>query len=65
MEKKLTYTQAMKQLEEIVGQLEDHTLDIDQLSEKVKTAQELIKFCRDRLYKTDEEIQKLLNPEQD
>lgn len=65
MEKKLTYTQAMKQLEEIVGQLEDNTLDIDQLSEKVKTAQELIKFCRDRLYKTDEEIQKLLNPEQD
>lgn len=64
MEKKLTYTQAMKQLENIVAQLEDNSLDIDQLSEKVKHAQELIKFCRDRLYKTDEEIQKLLNPEQ-
>jgi len=60
MEKKLTYTEAMKQLEEIVGQLEDNTLDIDLLAEKVKTAQELIKFCRDKLYKTDEEIQKLL-----
>ncbi|MDO4216458.1 MAG: exodeoxyribonuclease VII small subunit [Bacteroidales bacterium] len=63
MEKKLTYTQAMKQLEEIVGQLEDNSLDIDQLADKVKQAQELIKFCRDRLYKTDLEIQKLLNPE--
>ncbi|MBQ9287420.1 MAG: exodeoxyribonuclease VII small subunit [Bacteroidaceae bacterium] len=60
MEQKLTYTEAMKQLEEIVGQLEDNTLDIDLLAEKVKTAQELIKFCRDKLYKTDEEIQKLL-----
>lgn len=63
MEKKLTYTQAMKQLEEIVGQLEDNSLDIDQLADKVKQAQELIKFCRGRLYKTDLEIQKLLNPE--
>lgn len=63
MEKKLTYTQVMKQLEEIVGQLEDNSLDIDQLADKVKQAQELIKFCRDRLYKTDLEIQKLLNPE--
>jgi exodeoxyribonuclease VII small subunit len=60
MEQKLTYTEAMKQLEEIVGQLEDNTLDIDLLAEKVKTAQELIKFCRDKLYKSDEEIQKLL-----
>jgi len=60
MEQKLTYTEAMKQLEEIVGQLEDNTLHIDLLAEKVKTAQELIKFCRDKLYKTDEEIQKLL-----
>lgn len=60
MEQKLTYTEAMKQLEEIVGQLEDNTLDIDLLAEKVKTAQELIKFCRDKLYKTDEEIQNLL-----
>lgn len=64
MEKKLTYTAAMKQLEEIVSQLEDNTLDIDLLTEKVKTAQELIKFCRDKLYKTDEEIQKLLAPKE-
>ena len=54
----------MKQLEEIVSQLEDNTLDIDLLAEKVKTAQELIKFCRDKLYKTDEEIQKLLAPKE-
>lgn len=60
MEKKLTYTQAMKQLQDIVEQLEDNSLDIDELTEKVKKAQELIRFCRDRLYKTDEEIQKLL-----
>lgn len=60
MEKKLTYTQAMKELEQIVAQLEDNSLDIDQLSEKVKKAQRLIAFCRERLTQTDEEVKKLL-----
>lgn len=60
MEKELTYTQAMKELEQIVAQLEDNSLDIDQLSEKVKKAQLLIAFCRERLTQTDEEVKKLL-----
>lgn len=60
MEKELTYTQAMKELEQIVAQLEDNSLDIDQLSEKVKKAQRLIAFCRERLTQTDEEVKKLL-----
>lgn len=60
MEKELTYTQAMKELEQIVAQLEDNSLDIDQLSEKVKKAQQLIAFCRERLTQTDEEVKKLL-----
>ena len=31
-------------------------MDIDSLSVNLKEAQELIKFCRDKLYKADEEI---------
>lgn len=60
MKENLTYTQAMKELEQIVAQLEDNSLDIDQLSEKVKKAQRLIAFCRERLTQTDEEVKKLL-----
>lgn len=61
MEKEnLTYTQAMTELEKIVAQLEDNSLDIDQLSAKVKRAQQLITFCRERLTQTDEEVKKLL-----
>ncbi len=60
MKENLTYTQAMKELEQIVAQLEDNSLDIDQLSEKVKKAQQLIAFCRERLTQTDEEVKKLL-----
>lgn len=58
--KKETYTQAMGKLEEIVVQIENNELDIDQLGEKLKEAQKLIAFCKDKLYKADEEIKKIL-----
>ena len=51
----------MRQLQEIVRKMENDELDIDQMSDQLKKAQELIKICRDKLTKTDEEIQKLLN----
>lgn len=60
MDNALTYEQAMKQLEKIVSQIDNNELDIDQLSIKLKEAQSLIKFCRDKLYQTDEEIKKIL-----
>jgi exodeoxyribonuclease VII small subunit len=33
---------------------------IDELTEQLKNAQKLIKLCRDKLTKTDEEIKKIL-----
>ena len=58
--KKQTYEQAMKRLEEIVSRIDSNELDIDSLGVNLKEAQELIKFCRDKLYKADEEIKKML-----
>ncbi|WP_299233466.1 exodeoxyribonuclease VII small subunit [uncultured Bacteroides sp.] len=58
--KKETYTDAMKKLETIVAKIESGELDIDQLGESLKEAQRLIKFCKDKLYKADEEIKKML-----
>lgn len=58
--KKLTYEQAMKRLEEIVDRIDRNESDLDSLTEQLKEAQTLIKFCRDKLYKTDEEIKKML-----
>lgn len=59
----IKYEEAMRQLQEIVRKMENDELDIDQMSDQLKKAQELIKNCRDKLTKTDEEIQKLLNAE--
>ena len=58
--KKETHTEAMKKLEAIVAKVEGGELDIDQLGENLKEAQRLIKFCKDKLYKADAEIKKML-----
>ncbi len=57
----IKYESAVHELENIVGKMENDELDIDQLSEQLKRAKELVKMCKDKLTKTDEEIKKLLN----
>ncbi len=56
----MKYEEAIGQLEKIVRQMENNELDVDQLSEQLKRAQQLIQFCRDKLTKTDEEIRQIL-----
>lgn len=55
----LTYEEAMSQLEELVRQVENNEQGIDKLADQLKKAQQLIAFCKDKLYATDEEIQKI------
>lgn len=55
----------MKRLEEIVARIDSDEMDIDSLGENLKEAQELIRFCRDRLYKVDEDIKKMLGEEKE
>ena len=59
--KEIKYEEAVAQLEEIVDKMENDELDIDQLSDQLKRAKELVKRCKDNLAKTDEEIKKLLS----
>lgn len=56
----MKYEEAIKNIESIVSMMESGKLDLDQLEEKLKEAQQLIKLCRDKLTKTDEEISKQL-----
>jgi exodeoxyribonuclease VII small subunit len=57
----MSYTEAKKELTEIVTAIETGELDVDALTKKVKRATELILFCRTKLTHTDEELQKILN----
>ena len=59
-ENKLTYKEAMVEMEEIVAKLEDNQLDVDELSANVKRVSELIVFCKSKLHDTEEEVKKIL-----
>ena len=59
--KDLKYEEAIATLEQIVAHMENNELDLDTMSEELKKAQQLIKLCKDKLTKTDQEIRKLLN----
>ncbi|MDY3034572.1 MAG: exodeoxyribonuclease VII small subunit [Odoribacter sp.] len=59
-ENKLTYKEAMAEMEEIVAKLEDNQLDVDELSANVKRVSELIVFCKSKLHDTEEEVEKIL-----
>lgn len=63
MPKEQKYEAAMRQLEDIAAKMENGELDIDSLSEQLKPAQKLIKQCKDKLTKTDEDIRKILGSE--
>ena len=59
MNEEVKYEEALAQLETIVRKMEQNEYDIDELAAQLKTAQQLIKFCKDKLTKTEEEIQKI------
>jgi Exonuclease VII small subunit. len=61
MEQKETYNEAIEKLRAIVEDIERGELDVDILSEKVKEATRLIKLCKEKLFKADEEVKKILD----
>lgn len=61
MKKNLTYEQAMQRLEEIVDGFEQGTLALDRLTDLLAEAQELVKFCNDKLRQVEQESKKILN----
>lgn len=56
-EKKFSYTTAMQEVEQILSLLEKNSLDVDEMSLKVKRATELLQACKQKLYQADAEIQ--------
>jgi len=59
-DKKLTYNQAVSEIEDILQRMENEELDVDELSTKVKRVSELVRFCRDKLKNTEDEVEKVL-----
>ena len=58
--KKLSFGEAVSEVEDILADLERENVDIDSLGEEVKRAVELIQVCREKLEKTDAEVRGLV-----
>ncbi|HDJ33346.1 MAG TPA: exodeoxyribonuclease VII small subunit [Bacteroidetes bacterium] len=58
--KETSYSEAIGEIEEILTQIENEELDVDELSLKVKRVASLIRLCRDKLGKTEAEVEKIL-----
>ncbi len=56
MPKKISYSKAKEQLDQIINDLENDQITIDELTEKVKEAKRLIELCKQKLRSTQEEI---------
>ena len=59
----MSYDEQLKQLEQIVSEIESGQLSIDQLAAKVKTVTKLLADCRKQLTKVETEVNKILKPE--
>lgn len=53
---KITYTEAFAELQQIVEEMENSQISIDELDAKVKRASALLKICREKLYKTEQNV---------
>ena len=58
--KELPYKDAYDRLEEIQALIESNNLDVDDLSDKLKEASALLKICKEKLFKVNEETKKIL-----
>lgn len=55
-----SYKEAVTELETIVRRMESDQCDIDSLSAYTTRALELLKFCKERLFTADRELEKCL-----
>ncbi len=55
-----TYAEAMKELEQIVKELDVGNINIDELTQKIKRATLLIRFCKGKLKNTEKDVKEIL-----
>lgn len=56
----LTYSAAVKELEEIVQLMQSPDCSVDNLGKNTKRSAELLKICKAKLTSTNEEVQKII-----
>ncbi|MCL2027379.1 MAG: exodeoxyribonuclease VII small subunit [Bacteroidales bacterium] len=57
---KKSYTEAYTELQTLVRLLENAEISVDELSEKIKSATELIKICEEKLTSAEKDVSKVI-----
>ena len=59
MKEEMKYETAYAELQNIVRRMENDEYNIDEIAVQLKEAQRLIKFCKDKLTKAEQDIQRI------
>jgi exodeoxyribonuclease VII small subunit len=57
---KISYKEAIQEIERILYQIENEDLDVDELAGKVKRAYLLLSVCKKKLYSTEQDIENIM-----
>lgn len=60
---KITYAEAVSEIEEILEKMNGNELDIDQLGAYVERATTLITLCKEKLLKAQKQVEKVMTQE--
>ncbi len=59
--KKISYAEAIAEVEEILSKMNGPGLDVDQLASYVERATELLGLCKEKLLKAQQQVEKVLD----
>ena len=62
---KISYGDAVAEIEAILQEIEEGKLEVDELASKVNRVTDLLKICRDKLYLTEKQIGEILDEDKD
>ena len=60
LQENMNYTDAYQELMDIVQEIENGDISVDELSEKVKRASMLLRFCKEKLKQTEVDVDQIL-----
>jgi len=56
----ISYTDAFQELQQIVKKMETADISVDELTQNIERASQLIQICKEKLSKTEAEVNKII-----
>ena len=59
-----SYSQSIEEIETILSKIENGEIEIDDLAAQIKRASKLLQECKEKLFKTEQEIENIMKTEE-